>query len=259
MIGRTLVARNTALSAEIGPRTLLGVLTPSSNTVLEPITAAMLAPLGNVSAHFARFRVKEIALDEGALGQFDASPILAAAQLLADAKVGSIIWSGTSSGWLGFETDEALCQQITATTGVAAGSSVLALNETFTRTAVQRFALVTPYLQSVQEKIIANYARAGFECVAERHLDDRDNFSFSRHSEATIADMIRDVAKTKPDAITVFCTNMRGAGVVAQLEQEIGIPIYDTVATGVWCSMQLAGDDPSRIQGWGRLFDDGRA
>jgi maleate isomerase len=43
------------------------------------------------------------------------------------------------------------------------------------------------------------------------------------------------------------------------LEQEIGIPIYDTVATGVWCSMQLAGDDPSRIQGWGRLFDDGRA
>jgi maleate isomerase len=255
MIGLSNATRNTALSAEIGQRTLLGVLTPSSNTVLEPITCSMLAPLADVSAHFARFRVKEIALDDSALGQFDSSPILAAACLLADAKVDSIVWSGTSSGWLGFASDEELCRQITAATGVAASSSVLGLNETFTRTAVRRFALVSPYLANVQEKIIANYARAGFECVAERHLSDRDNFSFSRHSEVTIAELIRDVAKAGPDAITVFCTNMRGAGVVAELEQEIGIPIYDTVATGVYSGLQLAGDDPTRIKDWGRLFE----
>jgi len=37
------VAKELRLSAEIGKRTLLGVLTPSSNTVLEPITCSMLA------------------------------------------------------------------------------------------------------------------------------------------------------------------------------------------------------------------------
>src|SRR6202035_2898238 len=43
-------------------RKLLGMLVPSSNTVLEPTCAAMLTGVANVSAHFARFRVTEIAL-----------------------------------------------------------------------------------------------------------------------------------------------------------------------------------------------------
>jgi maleate isomerase len=42
--------------------------------------------------------------------------------------------------------------------------------------------------------------------------------------------------------------------VVEALEAETGIPIYDTVATGVWKGMRLAGADPTRITGWGRLF-----
>ena len=64
-------------------RVRLGMLTPSSNTVLEPVTMAMLAGLPDVSAHFSRFKVTEIALSEQALGQFDDSEILRAAELLA--------------------------------------------------------------------------------------------------------------------------------------------------------------------------------
>ena len=43
-------------------RVFLGMLTPSSNTVLEPVTTAMLAGLPEVTAHFSRFKVTEIAL-----------------------------------------------------------------------------------------------------------------------------------------------------------------------------------------------------
>jgi maleate isomerase len=238
----------------IGPRTLLGVLTPSSNTVLEPLTSAIVADLPDVSAHFGRFPVREISLREEALGQFDNQPILTAARLLADARVGSIIWSGTNAGWMGFDADEDLCEAITEATDIPAGTSVLALNEIFSRTGVQRFGLVTPYLDEIQERIVGHYEAAGFRCVAERHLGDRGNFSFSEYAEATIADMIRAVAAERPDAITVFCTNLRGAAVVEALEAETGIPIYDTVATGVWKGMRLAGADPRRIAGWGRLF-----
>jgi maleate isomerase len=38
------------------------------------------------------------------------------------------------------------------------------------------------------------------------------------------------------------------------LEQETGIPIYDTIATVVWKSLKLAGVNPSGITGWGRVF-----
>jgi len=236
-------------------RTLLGMLTPSSNTRLEPITSAMLAGLPEVSAHFGRFRVTEIALSERALAQFDDREILAAAALLADARLNVIGWNGTSSGWLGFQADEQLCRRITEHTGIPACTSVLALNEIFERTRVRRFGLVSPYRQDVQQKIMANYAAAGYECVAERHLELQDNFSFSDVSDDDIRKMVREVAVSRPDAITIFCTNLAGAPLVAELEAELGIPIYDTIATVVWKSLQLTGVPPTRLKGWGSLFE----
>ena len=161
-------------------RILLGMLTPSSNTTLEPVTTAMIAGVPEASAHFGRFRVTEIALSDRALGQFDDGEILRAADLLSHAKVKVIGWNGTSSGWLGFEADERLCRRITDATGIPACTSVLALNEIFRLTGVKRFGLVTPYLDDVQAAIVRNYAASGFECVAERHLRKQDNFSFSK-------------------------------------------------------------------------------
>ncbi|MBP1316940.1 aspartate/glutamate racemase family protein [Herbaspirillum huttiense] len=240
------------------PRTLLGMLTPSSNTTLEPVTTAMLADIPEASAHFGRFRVTEIALSNQALAQFDDSEILRAAELLSHAKVGSIAWNGTSSGWLGFDADERLCRRITEATGIPACTSVLALNEIFDLTGVKRFGLVTPYLDDVQAAIIKNYAASGLECVSERHLRKQDNFSFSEVGAQELRAMVHEVAKDKPQAITIFCTNLRGAPLVEELEREVGIPIYDTISTVVWKSLQQAGADPSRIRGWGSLFRDVR-
>jgi maleate isomerase len=237
-------------------RTLLGMLTPSSNTTLEPVTTAMIADIPEASAHFGRFRVTEIALSGTALAQFDDTEILRSAGLLAHAKVQSIAWNGTSSGWLGFDADERLCRRITEATGIPACTSVLALNEIFDRTGVRRFAMVTPYLDDVQQAIIRNYGAAGRECIAERHLGKQDNFSFSEVSADEIRRMVREVAKEKPQAITIFCTNLRGAPLVEELEREVGIPIYDTIATVVWKALKQAGADPRRIQGWGSLFRD---
>ncbi|MDX1267359.1 MAG: aspartate/glutamate racemase family protein [Oceanisphaera sp.] len=236
-------------------RTLLGVLTPSSNTTLEPVTADILHGVDSTSAHFGRLKVTEISLTEQALSQFDNEPFLEASRLLADARMQSITWSGTSSGWRGFQDDEILCDAITRETGIPATTSVLALNELFDLTGVKRFGLVTPYLHEVQQKIVENYGRSGYECVAERHLNDKGNFSYSEVSEQTLADMVREVARTQDcQAITIFCTNLRGARVAAELEKEIGIPIYDTISTGIWKGMLLAGADPSKIKGWGSIF-----
>lgn len=235
--------------------TRLGMLTPSSNTVLEPITAAMLADLPDVTAHFARFRVVKISMDADALGQFTNEPMLAAAELLADANVQSICWNGTSSGWLGFDTDRTLLSQIETLTGVKACSSILAMNELMERLEAKRIAFVSPYLPEIQSAILNNYKGAGYDVVAERHLNDPGNYSFATYTEAQILDMCRAVAIEKPDAIAVYCTNFRGAGVAEIIEAETGIPVLDSVSTALWKSMSVAGADPRRVKGWGRLFD----
>lgn len=236
-------------------RVLLGMLTPSSNTVLEPVTSAMLAGLPEVTAHFARFKVTEISLTGAALGQFDLERILDAARLLADARVQVIAWNGTSAGWLGFDSDEALCRRITEATGVPATTSVLALNEILAATGVRRLGLASPYITPIQERIVANYAAAGIDCSAERHLGEAVNFAFSEVSDAQMTGMVESLAADRPDAITTFCTNLRAAPLVPRWEAASGIPVYDTIAVVVWKSLRLAGVAPGRVTGWGRLFD----
>jgi maleate isomerase len=240
-------------------RTLLGMLTPSSNTVLEPVTAAMLSGVPDISAHFGRFRVTEIALSSDALAQFDQREILAAAELLSHARCQVIGWNGTSSAWIGFDRDRRLCEAIQHSTGALACTSVLALNEVLETTGVRRLGLVTPFRSDVQQAIVRNYAGLGIDCSNERHLCLRDNFSFSDVEPAQIRQMVREVlegdAATRPQAVTIMCTNLRGAPLVAELEAEFGLPVYDSIATVVWKSLKLAGRDTREVRQWGRLFD----
>lgn len=236
-------------------RKLIGVLTPSSNTALEPLTSAMVSGLAGVSAHFSRFTVTEISMRDQSLNQFDDSKILEAARLLADARVDVICWSGTSASWLGFEKDQALCARITEATGIPATTSVLALNELLAAQGARTLGLVSPYVADVQQRIVANYARLGVECVAERHLDLSVNFAFSEVAPDTLRRMLREVAQARPDAMTIMCTNLHGAQLVDEMEQELGIPIYDSVAIVVWKALKTTGVDPRELKGWGRLFE----
>ena len=235
--------------------TRLGMLTPSSNTVLEPLTFDMLANQSNISVHFSRFRVLKISLESDSLGQFTYDPMLEAADLLADAQVQSICWNGTSSGWLGFEKDRTLIAEIEARTGIKACSSILAMNELLTKFNAKKIGFVTPYLNEIQQKILNNYRSEGYEIAGEKHLGDPGNFSFATYSEAEILELCRAVANERPDAILIFCTNFRGARLAPIIEKETGITVLDSVATALWKSIQVAGEEPKKIRGWGRLFD----
>src|SRR4051794_21051667 len=149
-------------------RKRLGMITPSSNSVLEPVTATMLQGVRGVTAHFSRFRVTEIALDAAALSQFDPSVMLPAADLLADAKVDAIAWNGTSASWLGIGRDRSLCDAILARTGSPATTSTLACIEAVRALRARRVGLVSPYTDDVQRRIADVWAGEGYAPHAER-------------------------------------------------------------------------------------------
>jgi maleate isomerase len=235
-------------------RVRIGMLTPSSNTVVEPITESIIHTLADVSAHYSRFKVTEISLSPSALAQFQMTPFLNAAELLADAKVDVIAWNGTSAAWRGFHEDEQLCASITAQFGMPATASMLALNEIMRSRGVRKFGLVTPYISEVQNRIVQNYAGAGFECVAERHSGIQVNFDFSEIADEHIYAQTREVAAAKPEAILIACTNLRAAPLVAQMEADFGVPIYDSTSAVVWRALALAKVQVNAAPQWGSLF-----
>jgi maleate isomerase len=234
----------------------IGMLVPSSNTVAEPYTQAMLAGTPGITLHVARFRVTRLDLSDAALGQFTTAPLLDAAALLADAKPHAICLNATASCYTGLDGDRALLAAIAEATGVPGATAMLALETLLRRIGARRIGLVTPFLHDVQEATLKVLRGEGWPIVAERHLNDPGNYSFATWPDDTVAGLAREVAAEGVDAIAIVSTNLRGGRVAPVLERELGIPVLDTVATALWGALAAAGADPRRIRGWGRAFEE---
>ena len=211
----------------------LGMLVPSSNTVVEAETAKLLPADGSVSVHVSRLRVVQISDDDASMNQFEMERVLAAVDLLADARVDALLWNGTAAGWLGFERDDDLVRAIERHTGIRATTAIIAINAELRRLGARRIGLVTPYIAPLEAMIIANYGRAGIAVASAVRSNLTENTAYAAITPADIAAMVRTVAKTPVDAILILCTNLAGASIASGLERELGIPVLDSVKVAV--------------------------
>ncbi|KAK5241579.1 hypothetical protein LTS13_002837 [Exophiala xenobiotica] len=262
-------------------RLRLGVIVPSSNTAVEPLTSAIISSINDhnpdldISVHYSRFRVTTIDVSPDANAQFLLEPMLTAAHLLADAAVHVIGWSGTSSGWLGFERDEILCHAIQDATGIPATTSILALNRILPLVSVlgekstadatadanspspKKLGLVTPYVKPVNDAIRKNYASIGIHLTddRDRYLGMTKNTDFGNVTDTQLDEMVSDVARQGgADAVAIYCTNLRGARRASVWEKEHDIVVLDSVATTVWGMLRTVGVQLSCVEGWGSIF-----
>jgi maleate isomerase len=232
----------------------IGHITPSSNTVLEPLTAMMSSPIAHLVAHhFTRIRVTSISLASADTKAFDASPMLAAAQLLADGAMDAIIWNGTSGSWNGFEVDSGFRDRIGAETGVPASTSTLAQLDVFERHGIRRFGLAVPYLEDVTDRIVATYGEAGYEAVSVSNLGISVNYDFARVPLARIRQLLRDADSPEAECLVILCTNFLSALVVEEMERELGKPVFDSVAVTLWKALEMVGLS-LESDGWGMLL-----
>jgi maleate isomerase len=234
------------------PSTFIGWITPSANTVVERITIGILRHFPEVSPHFSRTSVVG-AVDPFPL-TYDFDDMLATARVLGDAQLDVVAWNGSKGGSLDFALDHDLVSRIEALTGAKSTTSTLAIDQVFREDGIKRFALACPYVDAYRDRIVASFAREGYECVAARNVGLADNYSFSQIPLDAIAAMLRDVARAKPQAIVTFCTNFPAAPIVPEMEHELGIPIYDTVTMGVWGALRRAGIETRAGLAWGRVF-----
>jgi maleate isomerase len=244
-----------ASSAYAAQRVFIGTITPSGNTVVERITLGIVRDLPEVSAHFSRTPV--FGSSDPSPDRYAAEGFLAAARLLAHAAPNVLVWNGSKGAGIGFDHDRALVDTIRSETGIVATTSILGMESLLRTRGITRVAVVTPYSDEGQRKTIECLAREGYECLAEAHAGLADNLSYASVPLEKIASMVRQVAAAKPQAVLCLCTNFPAAVVVAPLEAELGLPIYDTTALGAWHALRLAGVDTSPAAArWGSLFNE---
>ncbi|MGF6885319.1 maleate isomerase [Nocardia sp. GAS34] len=233
--------------------TRIGMIVPSSNTCLEPMSYRIIGDRADVTIHSTRIPVTRIALDAGSDRQFDVEGMRRAAELLATADVDVITWNGTSGSWLGPEHDRQIAAEITSATGIPATTSTLAYLDAFTEFGTRTIGLMTPYTPDVNDRIIDRYTEEGVRVTGHRSLGLSDNESFARVRPDELLPGSLELTQGHPDALIFLCTNLYGAPIVADLESRTGVAVLDSVAVTLWRCLQLA-DAPLLDPRWGKLL-----
>jgi maleate isomerase len=232
----------------------IGMLTPSANTTLETVCSRMLHDVPEVTCHYARFPVIKSSLEQDSIEQFKHDKMLRAAELLAHAEVDVIAWNGTSGGWLGADKDRELCDLIAKTTGIPATTSMLAMLDAFSKNNVKTCHLVTPYIPEMNEAIKKQYQKYGIETINSEGCDITMTRAMGQVSNERIESMIKNVTSSPADGISIMCTNFPAINNVEYFEKKYNQTIYDAIAVVVWKGMEIVGVDPSKVKGWGKLF-----
>lgn len=231
---------------------LLATILPSANTVVERTTMAMLRGLP-VAPLFTRSPKR------GATDPFpdrhDTEGLLAAAALLVDARPDAIVLSAGKGAVIGLDHDRALVAAIAAATGIPADTPGLALLRALRRLRATRIALIGPHDAGYNARAARGLAAEGIEILAEASLGMTDNLSFASLGFDGIAAMARGVAGTPGlQAIIAWNTNCAAAPLAAALEAELGLPVLDATALGIWGGLGIARISTRPGPEWGRLF-----
>lgn len=235
----------------------VGLIVPSSNTVVEPELARLAGAVPDLELLATRVAVTHIDTNPASGRQFEPELMIDAARLLAHAGVDVLVWAGTSGCWLGLDHDRAIVSAIEDATGIPATSSTLALLDACHAFGASRLFLLTPYVPAVVEQITDTLAAEGLTVSGGRHLGICDNAAFGAVPMSTLQSIIGEVAGSDCHAVAVVCTNLRALPLLeADVERSAGVPILDSVAATVWGAARRIGV-PFRCAGFGALLAHG--
>ncbi len=200
----------------------VGVLVPSSNTVMEVDLYRNLDP--DVTVHTARMYMENTTL-EGEARMLDEFT-MPAARDIATARPDVVVFGCTSAGALrGNLYDAELCARISNATGVPTISTNASVRQELATTGAHRVAVVTPYVDDLNQRIKASLEADGLEVVAIHGLGIRVNFQIAEVNPEFIAQFaIEKLGHIESDCLFVSCTNFRALDAVPLLESLFEVP-----------------------------------
>ncbi len=201
----------------------VGVLVPSSNTVLE-VDLYRHLPV-DCTVHTARMRL--IATTPEAEAEMLDRYALPVATDLATARPEVVLFGCTSAGALrGREYDRELCDRIGKICGCPVVSVIVAVRERLRSVGTARVGVITPYVEELNARIATSLEGEGLKVVAIRGLGITENFEIAAVSpEEIVTFAIQALSDVEFDALFVSCTNFRGIEAASQLEQTFQRPV----------------------------------
>jgi maleate isomerase len=143
-----------------------------------------------------------------------------------------VVFGCTSGGSLGGPAyDLELCARLSEITGVPTIGVFTAVREALRRSKARSVAVISPYVDDLNESIREGLEEDGFEVLAIHGMGIEVNFELAAVSPEKIAAFAADRLKgIKADALFMSCTNFRAMEALSLLRETFGSSIITSNA-----------------------------
>jgi len=201
----------------------VGLIVPSSNTVAE-VDFYRSLPAGS-TLHTGRMFLEDTT-PEGESVMLD-EHLPRAISDLATARPDVMVFGCTSAGALRGNAYEAqLIRRIADETGAETFSVAASVRRAITSRSARRVGVVTPYVDSLNDKIRDSLEADGLEVAGIRGLGITDNFAIAAVAPERIAEFaVECFGGAEIDLLFASCTNFRALDARERIEQQLGVPV----------------------------------
>lgn len=201
----------------------VGLIVPSSNTVMEPDFHRHIGTSAIVST--TRILLEDVTRE--AETRMLEEDLPQAIKRIGTTAPDVIVFGCTSAGALGkLSHDDAIARMIEETTGAKA---VTVLRSVVMRLAAIRphnIAVFTPYIEDLTNSIARSLAEAGFPPIKAAGMRIKANLEIGRVTPEEILRFLESqLSDIDPDCLFLSCTNWRGIETIERLQKKFGIPI----------------------------------
>ncbi len=245
------------MTDRLGYRLKLGIVIPSTNTIVQPETDAM-RPHG-VTNHIGRIQIPDLPLTNDAEFEqvIDAigPDLFGAVDRVMTCRPAHLIMAmSIPTFWGGLAGAARLRQRLEERAKVAISLGSSACAEALRRfPRVRTIGLLTPYQPVGDAQVARFFEESGWRVGAVRGLKRPSEVLIGHATEADLREGLQALAAAKVDAIVQAGTDLAVADLADEAERWLGIPVIAINVATYWSALRAHGID-DRIRGFGSLL-----
>jgi maleate isomerase len=209
-----------------GLRIGVGLIVPSSNTVMEPDFHRHLTNTAVVST--TRIFLEQITR-EAELRMLE-EDLSRAAQLIRTTAPDIVVFGCTSAGSLdGLDHDLRVGQTIEQITGVKTVTVLQAVLAQLGKLGAERVAVFTPYEEELTNSVAQCVGEGGYKVVLCEGMGIRQNLDIGKVAPDEIVSFVKShMTGVAADCLFLSCTNWRAMEAIESLRNELGLPVVSS-------------------------------
>lgn len=155
---------------------------------------------------------------------------LALAQQYDPAATDVVAYGCTAAGFIGGPAMDAKIQtELKAITGRPVVTTANAMVDVLRQIGAKRVAVVTPYLDAVNERLTAYLQQSGIDVAVLNSFKAATTDELAAITADQVAQLARETMRPDCDALFIACSQLPTKDIVAPLERELGKPVWSSI------------------------------